>query len=110
MNQKIRNKIIKYINKYLRKLNLICTKWNNKVNTKEADAVVCKAGSRSENAELFYNNVKLDIVTKFTLLDVTIYSKGKLYHSQKDLSGQALKAIYSLISLFDKVSLNVFHP
>ena len=46
-------------------------------------------------------------VNKFTYLGVTLSSNGKFYQAQKSLTNQASKALFSLNSLFEQVSLNV---
>ena len=55
----------------------------------------------------YYNNERLKNVGKFTYLWVTWSANGKVYQTQKTLSEQAMKALFSVNSLFDSVSLNV---
>jgi hypothetical protein len=61
----------------------------------------------SANVQLYYNNKLLKFVNSFTYLGVTLSSYGNFFHAQKALSNQALKALYSLNSLFDVMSLNI---
>ena len=53
------------------------------------------------------NNVRLRNVRKFTYLGVRLTSNGIFLQTQKALSEQARKAMFSLFSLFDMISLNV---
>ena len=46
-------------------------------------------------------------VSSFTYSGVTLTANGKFYQTQKTLATQANKALFSLNSLFEKVSLNV---
>ena len=66
-----------------------------------------KKGNRVENVELYYNNVRLRNVRKFTYLGVRLTSNGIFLQTKKALSEQVRKAMFSLFSLFDMVSLNV---
>ena len=43
----------------------------------------------------------------YCYLGVVLTFNGKYYNAQKSLSEQALRALYSLNSLFDKISLGV---
>lgn len=66
-----------------------------------------KRGNRPEEFELFYDNVKLDVVKEFTYLGVNLSSNGLFYKAQKRLSDQGLKALFALNSLFDSVELEI---
>ena len=91
----------------LDRLNLYCKTWGITVNIDKTVVMVCKKGNKLENIELFYDNHKLNIVTKFTYLGVTLSSNGSYLQAQKILSQQAMKALYSLNSLFDNISLDI---
>ena len=82
----------------LNKLHVYCNKWGIHVNVDKTVAMTF---------EFYYNNQKLKNVNKFTYLGVTLSSNGKFYQAQKSLTNQASKALFSLNSLFEKVSLNV---
>ena len=69
--------------------------------------MICKKGNRPENNNFFYNNQILKNVQKFTYLGVTLSSNDTFLQTQKSLSQQAMRALFSLNSLFDKVSLNI---
>ena len=85
-----------------------CINWGISVNILVDKTVVMifKKGKRPENIELFYDNCKLNIVTKFTYLGVTLSSNGCYYQTQKSLSQQAMKALFYLVSLFENVSID----
>lgn len=91
----------------LNNLHSYCRKWGVTVNIDKTVIMICKKGNRQENVDFFYNNNKLKNVNKFTYLGVTLSSNGSFYQSQKSLSAQAMKAMFSLNSLFDIVSMNV---
>jgi hypothetical protein len=84
-----------------------CMKWGITVNIEKTVVMVFKSGNRHENIQIYYNNSLLKNVQTFTYLGVTLSSNGNFYQAQKALSNQALKALFSLNSLFDKVSLDV---
>ena len=46
------------------------------------------------------------MVTKFTYLGMTLSATGSYYQTQKALSRQGIKALFSLTSSFRTVSLN----
>lgn len=84
-----------------------CMKWGITVNIEKTVVMVFKSGNRHENIQIYYNNSLLKNVQTFTYFGVTLSSNGNFYQAQKALSNQALKALFSLNSLFDKVSLDV---
>ena len=84
-----------------------CNDWGIAVNTNKTVVMVCTNGNRKANIDILYNNIKLEVVNKFTYLGVTLSSNGCFYQAQKSLSQQALRAVYSLYGLFDIVSLNI---
>lgn len=86
----------------LNKLQRYCNKWNITVNTRtKTIAMVCKLNNRKEQFGVYYNNIKLEVVNKFCYLGVVLLSNGKFYNAQD----QALRALFTLISSFDVVSL-----
>ena len=91
----------------LNKLHAYCLKWNVNVNINKTVVLTFKKGCRIENVDIYYNNERLKNVGKFTYLGVTLSANGKVYQAQKTLSEQAMKALFSVNSLFDSVSLNV---
>lgn len=91
----------------LNNLHDYCTKWGISVNIDKTVVMVFKSGNRPINVDLFYGNDILKNVSSFTYLGVTLTTNGKFYQTQKALATQANKALFSLNSLFEKVSLNV---
>jgi hypothetical protein len=91
----------------LNKLHQYCAKWGIMVNTNKTVVMLFKNGNRNGNFDVFYSNEKLNIVKSFTYLGVTLSSNGKFYQTQKALSKQANKALYSLNALFDKVQMDI---
>ena len=56
---------------------------------------------------MYYNNHKLKNVSSFTYLGVTLSSNGKFFQAQKTLAEQGMRALFSLNSLFDRISLGI---
>ena len=88
-------------------LHSYCNKWGLTVNTKTPVIMVCNNGRPSIDPEMVYNGMKLNTVTNFTYLGVTLSYNGKFYMSQKRLSEQAMKAIFALYSTFGQILLKV---
>ena len=66
-----------------------------------------KNGTRLENIDFYYKNIKLEMVKKFTYLDVTLSSNGKCYQSQKYLAEQSSKALFALNNLFESTNFHI---
>ena len=64
-----------------------------------------KPSNRPLQFEIFYDGTQLEIVESFIYLGVILSSNGSFFKTQKHLSEQASKALYSLNSLFDKTCL-----
>jgi hypothetical protein len=58
----------------LNNLYAYCTDWEISVNIDKTVVMVFKKGNIPENIDLFYDNCRLNIVTKFTYLGVTLYT------------------------------------
>lgn len=71
------------------------------VNIDKTVVLVCKKGNWSENIGIFYDNYRLNAVTKFTYRGVTLSANGSF------VSRQAMKALLSLYSLFKTVPLEM---
>ena len=91
----------------LNKICSYCRKSGMYINTDKMEAKVFKTGTRLENVDLFYDNKRLNNVSSFTYLGVMLSSNGKFYQTQKAIAPQATKALFSLNSLFEAVSLDV---
>jgi hypothetical protein len=55
-----------------------------------------KVGRLSANMKFTYNNVTLEIVSKFTYLGLVYTPGGSMSEAQQTLAGQAGKAVYKL--------------
>ena len=81
-------------------LNLLdnyCQRWKLKVNTEKTKIMVFrKGGILPRNLSFFLNNIKLEIVNKFSYLGIVFTSGGSFSEAQKTLAGQAQKAIFKL--------------
>ena len=91
----------------LNRINVYCNKWGITVNTDKTVVMVFKNGTHFQEAEVYYDDHRLKTVSKFTYLGVTVSFNGKFFQTQKSLSEQALKAFFSLNSLFSIVSLDI---
>ena len=88
-----------------------CKRWKLTVNTDKTKVVVFRKGGRLPNDLKFtYNNSRIEIVNKFCYLGVVFSAGGSNFETQKTLSGQALKAIFTLNKyLFNFTSLKPSH-
>ena len=91
----------------LNKLHCYCKEWGITVNKEKTVVMVFKKGGKLENIDIFYDSCKLQVVKTFKYLGVNLSSNGCFYQAQKCLSVQASRALYSLNTLFDTLSLNV---
>ena len=74
-----------------------CNRWKLTVNTGKTKIMVFRKGGRlRDNLHFLYNNSQIEIVSKFCYLGVVFTSGGSSFETQKTLSGQALKAIFTL--------------
>jgi hypothetical protein len=69
--------------------------------------MIFKLGNSFEQVGLYFDDIRLNVVSKFCYLGVVLTGNGKFYHAQNSLSEQALRAIFTLNSLFDVVPLGV---
>lgn len=83
-----------------RSLNILeaySSRWKLKVNTNKTKIVVFRKGGRLPTSLKFtYMGEVIEIVSKFSYLGVVFTSGGSSFETQKTLSGQALKAIFTL--------------
>ena len=75
------------------------------MNVKKTKICNFEKRKQTHNVEFHRNNEKIEIVDNFIYLGVKF--TGNLSNAVKALSEQALKAYYSLLSLFDKIKLTV---
>ena len=90
-------------------------RWKLIVNTNKTQIMVFRKGGRlPNNLNFVYNNNNIEIVNTFSYLGVVFTSGGTSFETQKTLSGQALKAVFTLnnfttlsplhkLELFDKL-------
>ena len=85
------------LQKSLNILEEYCNRWKLTVNTMKTKIVVFRKGGRlPTNLQFIYNGKNIEIVRKFCYLGIVYTSGGSSFETQKTLSGQALKAIFSL--------------
>ena len=89
----------------LNQLHSYCYKWGISVNVDKTVVMVFKAGRKQEKVQFYYNGKRLNNVSKFSYLDVTIACNGSFYQAQKSLLEQANRAFFSLYTLFNIVRL-----
>ena len=69
-----------------------------------------KRGRLSNNLKFYYNNLEIEIVSKFTYLGIVSSTGGSFLHAQLTLSGQALKGIFKMNKQLNKfTNLTVKH-
>ena len=85
------------LQKSLATLEDYCSKWKLTVNTNKTKIMVFRKGGRLPNdLDFKYKNISIEIVNKFCYLGVIFTSGGSSFETQKTLSGQALKAVFTL--------------
>ena len=78
-------------------LNEYCQRWKLSVNPNKSKIIIYRKGGRlPQNLEFRYGHINLEIVSKFTYLDIVFTSGGSFAEAQARLSGQAQKAIFSM--------------
>ena len=84
----------------LDRLHRYCDSWNLTVNSDKTKVMVFRKGGRlSNNEQWFYNGVTLEIVNQFNYLGLVFTSGGSFMQATKTLSGKALGAMCSLLSV-----------
>jgi hypothetical protein len=66
-----------------------------------------KGNTNITNMQFQYEGKNLNVVKSFTYLGVKLSSNGNMFQAQKVLSEQAMKALFSLNSLFDSMPLGI---
>ena len=86
-------------------------RWKLTVNTDKTKIMVFRKGGRlPKNLNFNYRNVSIEMVNKFCYLGVLFTSGGSSFETQKTLSGQALKAVFTLNKyLFNFTALTPSH-
>lgn len=88
-----------------------CSRWKLTVNTQKTKIMVFRKGGRlSSNFKFTYQDKTIEVINKFSYLGIVFTSGGSSYETQKTLSGQALKAIFTLNKyLYNFTSLKTSH-
>ena len=88
-----------------------CSRWKLTVNTEKTKIMVFRKGGRlSSNLKFTYQDKVIEVINKFSYLGIVFTSGGSSYETQKTLSGQALKAIFTLNKyLYNFTSLKTSH-
>ena len=88
-----------------------CSRWKLTVNTEKTKIMVFRKGGRlSSNLKFTYQDKTIEVINKFSYLGIVLTSGGSSYETQKTLSGQALKAIFTLNKyLYNFTSLKTSH-
>ena len=74
-----------------------CTRYRLTVNTAKTKIMIFRKGGRIPNVLRFtYNGEDIEIVKKFSYLDIVFTSGGSCHEAQNTLAGQALKAIFAM--------------
>ena len=78
-------------------LEAYCDRWNLTANIAKTKVVVFRRGGRLPTQLQFtFKGSNIEIVNKFCYLGIVFTSGGSSFETQKTLSGQALKAIFTL--------------
>ena len=87
------------------------SRWKLTVNTEKTKIMVFRKGGRlSSNLKFTYQDKTIEVINKFSYLGIVFTSGGSSYETQKTLSGQALKAMFTLNKyLYNFTSLNTSH-
>ena len=74
-----------------------CDRWRLTVNTSKTKILIFRKGGRlSGDLQFKYKGNAIEIVKKFCYLGIVFTSGGSSFETQKTISGQALKAIFTL--------------
>ena len=99
------------LQKSLSVLEEYCRRWRLNVNIDKTKILVFRKGGRLPgNLQFKYNGNIIEIVNKFCYLGIVFTSGGSSFETQKTLSGQALKAIFTLNKyLYNLTTLSPAH-
>ena len=86
---------------------IILILWGLKIDVNKTKVCVFEKRKQIRNCEFLINGEKIEIVDNFTYLGIKFTYTGNLSFSVKTLSEQALKASHSLLSVFDRVHLDI---
>ena len=83
------------------------SKWGLKINVKKTKICIFENRKSNNNFEWSVNDENIEIVDNFKYLGVTFYHTGFMIHAVKILSDQALRAYNCLLTLFNRINLDV---
>ena len=78
-----------------------------KINISKTKLCVFEKRKLSNYPDIFVNNEKIEQVDCFTYLGVKWWYTGNMIHAVKALNDQALRVYNNLLSLFDKVDMDI---
>ena len=100
----------------LNQLHQYCETWNLTVNVDKTKIMVFrKGGVLAEDLKWYFNGVEIEIVSQFNYLGVVFTPGGSFIQATKTLSGKALRALCSLLSITKSlevpldIMINLFH-
>ena len=89
-------------------VHLYCNEWDIKVNVNKTKIVVFRNGGRiSKKAVWYYNSNEIEVVDCFNYLGISLLYNGKFTRTQKVLSLQGRKCMYSILNTCNAEFLNV---
>ena len=89
------------LQKMLDRLTEFCATWNLSVNTKKTKCITFQKKSRLNKKDSFYvNKNKIENVTQYSYLGITINSAGSFHIAMETLARKARRAIYALNSRY----------
>ena len=92
---------------FVDKLYEYCNIWGIEVNVAKSAVMVFRKSHVDTNCVVKFNNQALKVTDEFTYLGVTFKSNGSFYTAQKRLAESAMKALYSLNTLFETASMSI---
>lgn len=81
-----------------------CSDWDLQVNTDKSKILVFNKGGKLLNAEIVYQNIKLENVMCYKYLGIQFHASGKFDIARQDLLDRSLKALYKLMGCFKELN------
>ena len=91
----------------LNNIHTYSNKWGLKINVNKTKVCIFEKRKQLHKEKFTINNEVIDIVDNFVYLGIHFNSNGTMKTAIKTLSDQALKAYHNLLSLFDRIKLNI---
>jgi hypothetical protein len=83
-----------------------CNLWGLKINTSKTKVMIFERG-RPTTCDFFIYNTKIETVTYFKYLGITLYKNGSWLRSQKAIAQHASFSLHKLFNLFKDVELPI---